>query len=72
MAYGKINTDKLHHSDGTDRNVNRLVDGSTSNTLDDDLSMTDENKGFVLIDRSDTDKKYRLYVKDAKLAIEEV
>ena len=71
MVYGKLNADIIEHSDGTSRNVNRLVDGSTANTLDDDLSMTNENKGFILIDRSDTTKKYRLYVDNGSLGIEE-
>jgi len=38
----------------------------------DDISFTNENKGIVLIDRNNTDDKYRLYVESGELKIEQL
>lgn len=41
-------------------------------TFSKDVVISDENQGVVLVDRSDTSKKYRLYVDNGNLGIETV
>ena len=53
-----------------DLNSSQTVVGSK--TFSKDINIEDENNGLVLIDRSDTTKKYRLYVDNGNLGIEEV
>jgi len=37
-----------------------------------DITFSDPNKGIVLVDRADNSKKYRLYVENGTLMLEEV
>ena len=51
-------------------NSNQTIDGSK--TFSKDILISDENQGVILTDRSDTSKKYRLYVNNGNFGIEEV
>ena len=53
-----------------DLNTEQTIGGNK--TFSNDVNIEDENNGLVLIDRSDTTKKYRLYVDNGDLGIEEV
>ena len=37
-----------------------------------DIEISQSDKGFILVDRNDANKKYRLYVEDGNLGLEEV
>ena len=65
------NTDFLNK--GVDSGLLKNDMSNLSNTqVTEDIVYTDENKGLVLVDRSDTSKKYRLYVDNGNLQIEQI
>jgi len=41
-------------------------------SLDSDLVFEDSNRGVVLVDRADNTKKYRLYVQNGQLLLEQI
>ena len=59
---------RVYNSDGW-VSLSALLNGGQ---VDGDISFVKEVEGVVLIDRSDTTKKYRLFINDGNLGIEEV
>jgi len=62
-----INADKL---DGLDSS--QFLRNDIDDSINGDIEFTNENKGIILVDRSDTSKKYRLFIDNGNLGIEEV
>jgi len=59
---------RVYNSDGW-VSLSALLNGGQ---IDGDLSFVKEIEGIILIDRSDTTKKYRLFIDNGNLGIEEV
>jgi len=63
------NINVAYQSDLDDK-ANIDLSNLANTQVSEDIVYTDETKGLVLVDRSDTSKKYRLYVDNGEIKIE--
>ncbi len=68
----KTKADNINVAYQSDLNTKTNTDLSniTNTQINEDMVYIDETKGLVLVDRSDTTKKYRLYINNGNLQIE--